>query len=276
MAGGPVGAPEDWAPALAAGPSSRAAVQVSVQATRMGRRRTMPRSHVALDGPEVYVANAQRPPPAGSPLGAGTHRGGEESALPSLGVRVTTTRVGDRDHTRGARQGKGRRRFLRLGIGGAVLVGLGGLLGWQTSGYRVPPEVARALASLTPKQYWIVRAIATRILRRDADDLPTAEQVEAARFIDAFAAELHPSDRRDMGRLLALVEHVLPFTYGHFDRFTRLDGAAQDQVLAAMMKSSVGTLRGGFDALKSLCVMAYFRDARTWPAIGYGGPWVRP
>lgn len=168
----------------------------------------------------------------------------------------------------------GRRRFLRLGIGGAVLLGLGGLLAWQITGYDVPPEVARALLCLTPKQYRIVQAIAARMVRRDAADLPTAEQVGAARFVDRFAAELHPADQRDLGRLLLLVEHVLPLLGGHVDRFTRLDGTAQDRVLGAMMRSSVGLFRGGFDVLKSLCVMAYFRDDRTWSAIGYGGPWV--
>jgi hypothetical protein len=33
-------------------------------------------------------------------------------------------------------------------------------------------------------------------------------------------------------------------------------------------------MRGGFEGLKALLFMGYYRDARTWRVIGYDGPRV--
>lgn len=168
-----------------------------------------------------------------------------------------------------------RRRWIRVGLGGSILLGLGGGLAWSQSGYSVPREVAARLVALSPKEYRIVEAIAARILRRDEDDLPTAEEVDAALAIDGLVARLDPANRTDLLRLLQLVEHGLPIAGGHASRFTRLAGSARDDVLRAMESSSVELLRGGFAALKSLCVMSYFSHPLSWGAIGYDGPLVR-
>jgi hypothetical protein len=34
-------------------------------------------------------------------------------------------------------------------------------------------------------------------------------------------------------------------------------------------------LRAGFQAMKSLVMMGYYRDARTFSILGYGGPFLR-
>lgn len=168
----------------------------------------------------------------------------------------------------------GRRRLLRWGLGGAAAVGLGGLLAWHTSGYEVPAAVARRLRGLSPKEYLIVRAAAARILRSERPEDPTADEVDAALFVDGYVARLDEANREDLKKLLHLLEHALPLGTGRLSRFTRLDAPGQDAVLASMMTSSVGVLRGAFDSLKGLCAMAYWRDPRTWPAIGYDGPLV--
>lgn len=165
-----------------------------------------------------------------------------------------------------------RRRFLRWGLGGAVAVGLGGVLAWRTTGYDVPASIAARLRSLNAKEYLVVEAAAARILRSDRPGDPSAADVEAALFIDGFVASLDPAQRADLRRLLHLLENALPLTAGHVSRFTRLEGPAQDEVLTAMMESPIGLVRGAFDSLKSLSVMAYYRDPRTWPQIGYDGP----
>lgn len=170
--------------------------------------------------------------------------------------------------------GVSRRRFIRLGLAGSAALGLGGVFAWQTSGYKVPSEVSRRLRSLSPKEYLIVKAVASRVLRRDAEDLPTPDELHVAAYVDTLVAELDDANRKDLKRVLHLLEHALPWSAAKPSRFTRLDGAAQDAVLTSMMTSSVGLLRGAFEALKSLCVMAYFRDARTWGPIGYDGPLV--
>lgn len=168
-----------------------------------------------------------------------------------------------------------RRRFLRLGVAGTAALAVGSALAWNLSGYEIPDGVRRRLVALTAKEYLIVKALAARILRRDADDLPTPEELHVASAIDQLVAKLDEGNRTDLKKLLHLLEHGLPWTCARPSRFTRLDGASQDVVLASMMTSRVALLRGAFDSLKSLCVMAYFKDARTWAAIGYDGPLVR-
>jgi len=167
-----------------------------------------------------------------------------------------------------------RRRLIKLGLGGAVLLGAGGLLGRCLGGYDLPDGVARRLHALSPKEYLIFQSIAARVLRADAEDLPDPEELEAALFVDGFVVRLAPADAGDLRNLLQAMEHLAPLTTGRLERFTRLTGEAQDEVLNALMKSDVGMARGAFDALKTLCVMAYFRHPRSWAAIGYDGPQV--
>lgn len=167
-----------------------------------------------------------------------------------------------------------RRRFLRLGIGGAVVLGAGGVLAWQTSGYSVADDVARRLRALSPKEYLVARAVAARMMRPDRHDLPTPDQVEAALHMDALVARLDDASKADLKHLLHAVEHLFPLAAGRATRFTRLDGAGQDVVLSTMMTSSTLLLRGAFEALKGLAALAYFRDERTWGPIGYDGPLV--
>lgn len=172
-----------------------------------------------------------------------------------------------------------RRRFLRLGLGGTALLGVGGLLAYETSGYELDPNRAESLYAFSVKEYLIVRAIAARMLRPDEPPergapYPDPDELDVAARIDVFVARLEAPERRDLRRLLHVVEHVLPWSVGCGSRFTRLAGDDQDRVLAAMESSRLGVLRGGFVALKSLCAMAYFSDPLTWAPIGYDGPLV--
>ena len=168
----------------------------------------------------------------------------------------------------------GRRRFLRAGLVGGAALALGGVLAWNTRGYVVAPETARGLRALGPKEFLVVQALAARIVRPDAPDMPSPDALGVAAFVDGLVARLDAANRTDLLRLLHVLEHALPLASGHASRFTQLPGAAQDAVLTAMMTSRVPLLRGAFEALKSLCVMAYFRDARTWAGLGYDGPLV--
>lgn len=127
---------------------------------------------------------------------------------------------------------------------------------------------------LSPKEYRIVEAAAERILRSDRREDPTAHEVAAADFVDRYVASLEEWQQRDLKKLLHLLEHGLPVSAGKLGRFTRMDGEARDAVLRSMMTSSIGMVRGAFDVLKAVCAMAYYRDPRTWRAIGYDGPWV--
>jgi hypothetical protein len=145
----------------------------------------------------------------------------------------------------------------------------------RSRGYSVP--AGQRLLTLSPWQFVVVQHAARRIAAPDhADDasIPTADVLDVAGFVDGWVARMRPGVRRDFGRFLAYVEHLAPVRVGYASRFTRLDSAAQDRVLAATEASSSDLLRAGFDGLKSLVLMGYYRDQRTWGIVGYDGPRV--
>ena len=85
---------------------------------------------------------------------------------------------------------------------------------------------------------------------------------------------MRPSLRRDFLHMVGFVEHVAPILVGHASRFTELREADQDRVLGALEASSLDSIRAGFQAIKSMVMMGYYRDARTFSLIGYRGPFV--
>jgi hypothetical protein len=133
------------------------------------------------------------------------------------------------------------------------------------------------LAALEPWQFVVVEHAARRIVAPDRPDdrsIPTADEVDVAGFVDGWVARLPERVRRDLGRFLAYLEHLAPVGSGMTSRFTRLSPAQQDAVLATVEASSSDLLRAGFDGLRSLVFLGYYRDARTWRIIGYDGPLV--
>jgi hypothetical protein len=163
-----------------------------------------------------------------------------------------------------------------LQLAGLALLALGGAAALvRSSGYPVPAR--QRLLTLSPWQYVVLQHAARRIAAPDRPDdasIPRADDLDVAGFIDGRLARMRPGVRRDFKRFLAYLEHLAPLRAGHASRFTRLDAEAQDDVLAATEASSSDLLRAGFDGLKSLVVMGYYRDARTWGIVGYDGPRV--
>jgi hypothetical protein len=167
------------------------------------------------------------------------------------------------------------RRRLLAAAAAALLVGGAAIARVRTSGYAVPP--AQRLLAFTPWQYVVVQHAARRITASDRPgdrSIPTADETEAAAFADAWVARLPPNQRRDLGRFLAYLEHLAPMRAGLTSRFTRLPPTEQDRVLEAIEGSSSDLLRAGFDGLRSLVFLGYYRDARTWKILGYDGPLV--
>ncbi len=160
----------------------------------------------------------------------------------------------------------------KLLVGGALLLVGSAAAFVRTRGYELPPD--RRLVALAPWQFFVVQAVARRIAARDRDDAPTADEVDVAGFIDGYVAAMAAPMRRDLGRLFGYIEHVAPVASGHASRFTRLGDDAQDEVLRALESSASDLLRGGFEGVKSLVFMGYYRDARTWKILGYEGPLV--
>jgi hypothetical protein len=122
-----------------------------------------------------------------------------------------------------------------------------------------------------------VRALARRIVASDRPTeatILTSDEAKVAEFFDDYVAAMPAVLRRDLLRLLWFVEQVAPFGSGFARRFTSLSADEQDTVLAGLEASRIPDLRAGFEAMKSLVMMGYYRDPRTWRILGYEGPFV--
>lgn len=166
-----------------------------------------------------------------------------------------------------------RRRALEL-LGGTLVVGAGVVLAaLRTSGYAIPP--GRRLAGFSGWQFVVVQHAARRIAAPDDPantSIPSPDDLDVAGFVDTWVSQMDRRVRRDFGRFLAYLEHVAPVAGGFASRFTRLEAAEQDRVLRGVEGSSSSLLRAGFEGLKSLVFMGYYRSPRTWALIGYDGP----
>jgi Gluconate 2-dehydrogenase subunit 3 len=171
-----------------------------------------------------------------------------------------------------------RRRFLKLAIVGGTLLATGSVVAlFRTRGYEMPKEREATLVALSPWQFILIEQVARRIAAPDPEvsgQIITPDQAGVATFVDGYVAKMAPAMRRDLFRLFAYVEHVAPLGLKLSRRFTRLDAASQDRVLSALESSDNGLLRGGFDGLKSLVFMGYYRDPRTWKILDYAGPMI--
>lgn len=167
-----------------------------------------------------------------------------------------------------------RRRFLLVVASGAAALG-GVVLSGQLGGYRLDDETRRKLRTLSPKHFVILAAAARRILATDGA-APSSDEIAVPAYVDGWLAEAAPEVQRDFGRLLGVIEHGTPLWSGRRRRFTDLSASEQDAHLESLAHSRMATLREGMGALKSLCMLGYYRDPRTWPVCGYDGPTVPP
>lgn len=161
-------------------------------------------------------------------------------------------------------------------VGAGLLAAAAGVAVVRTRGYVLPPDVATKLRILSPWQWVVLAAAARRIAAPDVTDgsMPSPDEVGVATFLDGYLENLPAAMRSDFLHLLAFLEHLAPLGQKLASRFSRLAAADQDRVLASLEASDEGLLRGGFDGLKSLVFMGYYRDPRTWKILGYAGPFV--
>lgn len=169
-----------------------------------------------------------------------------------------------------------RRKWLGSLLIGGGLTALGGAtLLIRSIGYQMRSERVRALRVLAPWQFVVVSAVARRMVAPDVPQgVPSPDEVGVAEFVDGFLVDMRPELRRDFLRLLRYLEDLAPFGSGHMGRFSTLSPVHQDEVLAALEASRFDQLRAGFQALKSIVMMGYYRDARTFSILSYGGPFV--
>jgi hypothetical protein len=167
-----------------------------------------------------------------------------------------------------------RRKWLKsLAIGGS-LAAFGGVVALvRTGGYSLDPGVEERLRLLAPWEFIVVRDLARRVVAPDrSSGVVTPDEAGVAEFIDRYLSEMRPATRVDVRRMLRFIEQLAPLRSGLFGRFTNLSAPHQDRVLSALESSSIDQLRAGFQAIKGLVMMGYYRDPRTFPVLGYGGP----
>jgi Gluconate 2-dehydrogenase subunit 3 len=169
-----------------------------------------------------------------------------------------------------------RRRWLRsLLVGGSISLAAGAVALVRMTGYAVDPWARARLRVLAPWQYLVVRAAADRIVAPDrSEGVPTASALGVAEFIDGYLIDMSPSVRGDLFQFLRYLEQLAPLGYGFLHRFTALSEPDQDKVLSELESSRIDPIRAGFQAMKSLAMLGYYRDPRTFGILGYKGPFI--
>jgi hypothetical protein len=165
-----------------------------------------------------------------------------------------------------------RRGFVRAGLAGALVLGGAALIGRQLGGYTLDAATAARLRALSPKEYLVMQAVARRVLAPDAADAPSADAVDTALAVDAYVAKLPSGVQEEVSALLQLVEHGSGAFRLRGSRFTHMSAEEQDATLRDWERSSLTVRRRGFQALRTLAFLGYWRDDRTWAVIGYSGP----
>lgn len=172
-----------------------------------------------------------------------------------------------------------RRSFLRSGLTWTALAAGAVAAGVRVLDYDRGDRRVAAMLSLAAWEVAVVDALAERICAADVPygvigAPPSPRECEVVEFVDGFVASSERAIARELHAALAAVEHGAPILIGSARRFSSLSPERRDAVLAAMESSTIGLVRGCFAGVKSLVMMGYYRDPRTWGILGYDGPLV--
>ena len=163
-----------------------------------------------------------------------------------------------------------RRRWLQLGVGSAVLLGLAG-----TGVALLRPGLVEG--KLSPDARVLMRKVALSVLdglwpenavQREARLDQQLAQVEAN--IAAFPADV----RAQLGQVLSLLSSGagrLALT-GLKTDWAEASVAEVQAVLDGMRLSGLDVRQQIYHALRDLNCLVFFSDASNWPQVGYPGP----
>ena len=160
-----------------------------------------------------------------------------------------------------------RRSFVKKGVFGSVLLALGGAgIALQPTRMLAAPGKLRVL---DVRGFEVMVAVAARVVT-----VPGADPATIAWGVDEALSRALPDAQNDLVALLGLFENALPglLLDGRLRPFTQLDGPAQDRVLESWRDSRLVLRRGGYHALRKLCLGVYYGAPSTWPALHYAGP----
>jgi hypothetical protein len=162
-----------------------------------------------------------------------------------------------------------RRRFLRAA---GVIAGAGLVPAGCSS---VPPALApprsAALHVLSPRTYAVVTAAAMRIVGPRGAALVADRTVDVGALSDAWLVRT-PALAGALGQALWVLELGVWPLVPKLRPFTALDGAAQDAVLAAGLRSRFELVRSVVRGVRALVLAGFYGHPATRPLTGYPGP----
>lgn len=164
-----------------------------------------------------------------------------------------------------------RRAFLKasLGLVAGTLATSVPLSGCRGPEYPPPPQ---ALEFFSPKEWAVLRAASARLVP-GGEGLIGAREVDVATAADRLFSKANPRLKAELKQLLNAFEDFTILAL-RFKPFTGMSPTEQDAYLRAWMESGLGMQRQGFLALNKISGMLFYMDPRSWPQIGYPGPWV--
>ena len=160
-----------------------------------------------------------------------------------------------------------RRSLLRLTAVSGVALTAGCA---RVFGRRDAPE-ALTYVNLTEDEVRVVTQFTRAVLPTKRHGLPDSlNEIPTIKNMDIMVGNMDPTQRK----LLALglwVYEYRPMASFKFKRFSSLD---EDRALAYVVAMQEGVFfeRGLTTTLKALVTLNYWRDSRTWDALGYEGP----
>ncbi len=164
-----------------------------------------------------------------------------------------------------------RRNLLKLGVGGAALLSVGGVgLALRPTVLATPEQPLRALDAQT---YSILAAMAERIVPQQ-EGFPKASAVGVADKLDTLLWAMHPADVRELRQGLLLVENALAglLLDGRWSSFTGSPPEVQDRALESLRTSRIPLRRSLYRAIYGLVSGAYWSEPALYALAGYGGP----
>ncbi len=166
--------------------------------------------------------------------------------------------------------GTTRRRFLKYGLGGVVLL-LAPALGLSLR-KSVLVEPSGPLRCLSPRQFSTLVALADTLCP-GGDGLPTASDLGVAGELDHLWSRMHPGVGSDLGSALDLLENALAGAVldQRFQTFTACSADVQRSVLLDWANSAIKVRRAVYKALRGFVMAAYWGNPTTWGPIGYAG-----